>query len=71
MISARLNLRKRPSGRHSPMEVRMPKKMSHDRGLHNAAYLTISLLYALGCIGFDELAVKAGLAICYFLIYRF
>jgi len=49
----------------------MPKKMSHDRGLHNAAYLTISLLYALGCIGFDELAVKAGLAICYFLIYRF
>jgi hypothetical protein len=53
------------------MEARMPKKMSYAYSLHNAVYLTISLLYALGCIGFDELAVKAGLAICYYLLYRF
>jgi hypothetical protein len=49
----------------------MPSKLIHDHSLHKAVYLTMSILYALECVGFDERAVEAGLAICYCLLCLF
>lgn len=49
----------------------MPKTWTYNHELHRDLYLTISLLYLLGCLGFDKTAVGAGLAICYYLLYRF
>jgi len=42
-----------------------------DRDLHSYVCLTVSLLYLLGCIGFDKTAIEAGLALSYYLLYRF
>ncbi len=49
----------------------MPQHYNHDQKLHSHVHLAMALLYALGCIGYGETVVGAGLAICYYLLYRF
>jgi hypothetical protein len=49
----------------------MPKLNNCDQGLHSQIYLAMSVLYLLGCIGFDKIAVGAGLAICHYLLHRY
>jgi hypothetical protein len=37
--------------------------------VHSHVHLAISVLYVLGCIGFDKATVGPCLAICYYLLY--
>ena len=53
------------------MERGMPNQGRSDHNLHDYVYLALSLLYLLDCFGFDNTIVGAGLAICYYLRYRF
>ena len=39
--------------------------------LHSYVYLVMSVLYMMECVGFEKSIVGAGLAICYYLLYRF
>lgn len=49
----------------------MPKQANHDYHFHSSVYLAMSLLYALGCAGFNEVTIGVGLAICHYFLYRF
>lgn len=53
------------------MERQMPNHGKYDHNWHDYVYLTLSFLYLLDCLGFDKTVVAAGLAVCYYLRYRF
>lgn len=48
----------------------MPKTPNYDPSIHSRVHLAMSLLCLLALIGVDIAAVKAGLAVCYYLLSR-